>query len=323
MCVCVWQIHYVFLHSSHENIWRGNAMALWGLWAQDTKIPSCNRSGNHCFKWISLKAPDYALSFHSGWCLFNSLSNISPFILLGWNNGNEEKIKDYDPPGRSIERRSISAKESALVKLHLEQQRIEKEKRRWRYRPHNKGGGPVVNPLDPLGPGSVLSEDGRGGGRAGGGAGGGENNQSTRRMNSTTSRSVFLPYRECCQLEQGRGQWRCWALDYPVLVIMASVEEDLAGQQCWKSWNFQAHYDLFAFTTQVQPFVCTPTLPKLLPGASMRQSWQIFCAAALILICFMCTCCFCLRHHCLPGVRLCPYLFGPQLGSWITLLLWV
>ena len=55
-----------------------------------------------------LKALDYVLSFYSGWCLFNSLSNTSPFILLGWNNGNEEKIKDYDPSGRSIERRNLS-----------------------------------------------------------------------------------------------------------------------------------------------------------------------------------------------------------------------
>jgi len=67
MCVCVWHIHYVFLHLSHENIWRVNAMKYFEVYGHkiqrypvviDQEILVLNES--------PLKALDYALSFHSG-----------------------------------------------------------------------------------------------------------------------------------------------------------------------------------------------------------------------------------------------------------------
>ena len=69
----------------------------------------------------------------------------------------------------------------------------------------------------------------------------------------------------------GRGQWRCWAPRLPVLVIMASVEENLAGQQCPGSpgtFRLSLHLQLKSSLL----FALNP--PTLLPGASMRQCWQ-------------------------------------------------
>lgn len=267
------------------------------------KIPSCNRSGNHCFKWISLKAPDYAL-LYSGWCLFNSLSNISPFILLDKSNGMKRKLKimiyQVDQLKEGIQLRSQHCETTSGTAAHRKG-----EGDAGRYRPHNKGGGPVVNPLDPLGPGSVLSEDGV---RA---AGAGQSGRTTKapggwtpppRGWSSSSLQGVLPART------GKGPvGDAELLDYLCWLSWHQWKRTQQVSSAQKSWNFQAHYDLFAFTTQVQPLCLHSTLPN----SPQLLSWQKLadlCAAALILICFMCTCCFCLRHHCLPGVRLCPYL---------------
>ena len=72
----------------------------------------------------------------------------------------------------------------------------------------------------------------------------------------------------------GRGQWRCWAPRLPVLVIMASVEENLGGQQCpgspgtFRLTTISLHLQLKSSLL----FALNP--PTLLPGASMRQCWQ-------------------------------------------------
>lgn len=109
----------------------------------------------------------------------------------------------------------------------------------------------------------MLSEDSRGAGRTTKAPGG-----WTPPPRGLSSLQGVLPAR------MGRGQWRCWAPRLPVLVIMASVEENLAGQQCPGS---PGTFRLTTISLHLQHkssplFALNP--PRLLPRASVRQCWQ-------------------------------------------------
>lgn len=145
----------------------------------------------------------------------------------------------------------ISAKESALVKLHLEQQRIEKEKETlkvqilpWKWWTNSLSSqGRLYAHLRPQGAGRTAKVPGG---------------------------WVLPPLGQATlQVNKDEASGNAQTPGSAVLaIIITSAEENLAGQQCPRS---PGACRLPTIPLHWQP---RPSPPTLLPGPSIRQCWQ-------------------------------------------------
>lgn len=146
----------------------------------------------------------------------------------------------------------ISAKESALVKLHLEQQRIEKEKDTLKVQILYSKWWTNCLSIQPTGAGSALTE----GNKEQGG-------QPRHREDGLCHLQIRLPCRGCSQVNREGGQWRCTSTQFTNAGFHHICGREPSRSAVPKrSWSMPAFLRPCTFTTHVQLLCSHPTLPS-------------------------------------------------------------